>query len=72
MFEEAAGVLKYKKRKEEAIHKLDKTHDNMERVNDIIKELEVQVEPLREQKIKALKYFDLTNELKNFRNIIYY
>lgn len=65
MFEEAAGVLKYKKRKEEAIHKLDKTHDNMERVNDIIKELEVQVEPLREQKIKALKYFDLTNELKN-------
>lgn len=65
MFEEAAGVLKYKKRKEEAIHKLDKTHDNMDRVNDIIKELEVQVEPLREQKIKALKYFDLTDELKN-------
>ena len=58
MFEEAAGVLKYKKRKEEAIHKLDKTHDNMDRVNDIVKELEVQVEPLREQKIKALKYFD--------------
>ena len=56
MFEEAAGVLKYKKRKEEAIHKLDKTHDNMDRVNDIIKELEVQVEPLREQKIKALKF----------------
>ncbi len=65
MFEEAAGVLKYKKRKEEAIHKLDKTHDNMERVSDIIQELEVQVEPLREQKIKALKYFDLRDELKN-------
>ena len=65
MFEEAAGVLKYKKRKEEAIHKLDKTHQNMDRVNDIIKELEVQVEPLREQKIKALKYFDLQDELKS-------
>ena len=65
MFEEAAGVLKYKKRKEEALHKLDKTHQNMDRVNDIIKELEVQVEPLREQKIKALKYFDLQDELKN-------
>lgn len=64
MFEEAAGVLKYKKRKEEAIHKLDKTHSNMQRVNDIINELEIQVEPLREQKIKALKYFDLQDELK--------
>ena len=50
MFEEAAGVLKYKKRKEEALRKLDRTHDNMKRVEDIIKELEQQVEPLREQK----------------------
>ena len=65
MFEEAAGVLKYKKRKEEAIHKLDKTHNNMQRVEDIIKELEIQVEPLREQKIEALKYFDLQDELKD-------
>lgn len=65
MFEEAASVLKYKKRKEEAIRKLDKTHDNMNRINDIIKELEVQVEPLRQQKIKALKYFDLSEELRN-------
>ncbi len=64
MFEEAAGVLKYKKRKEDAIHKLDKTHDNMSRVNDIIKELETQIEPLREQKIKALKYMSLGDELK--------
>lgn len=37
----------------------------MNRVNDIIKELDTQIEPLREQKIKALKYFDLTDELKN-------
>ena len=65
IFEEAAGVLKYKKRKEEALRKLERTHDNMNRVQDIIKELEVQVEPLREQKIKALEYLDLTDELKD-------
>lgn len=65
VFEEAAGVLKYKKRKEEALRKLDKTNDNIIRVDDIIKELESQVEPLREQKEKALKYNDLEDELKN-------
>ena len=64
VFEEAAGVLKYKKRKEEALRKLDKTHDNMSRVLDIIKELEVQIEPLREQKIKAGEYLSLNDELK--------
>ena len=64
IFEEAAGVLKYKKRKEEALRKLEKTHDNMNRVKDIINELEVQVEPLREQKIKALEYINLNEELK--------
>ena len=64
IFEEAAGVLKYKKRKEEALRKLDKTHDNMNRVNDIISELEVQIEPLREQKVKALEYLNLSDELK--------
>ena len=65
IFEEAAGVLKYKRRKEDALRKLDKTHENMSRVNDIINELEKQVEPLKEQKEKALKYIDLTDELKN-------
>ena len=64
IFEEAAGVLKYKKRKEEALRKLEKTHDNMNRINDIIQELEVQVEPLREQKIKAEQYTNLNEELK--------
>lgn len=63
-FEEAAGVLKYKKRKVEALKKLDKTHDNMSRINDIISELETQIEPLREQKIKALEYLDLNDELR--------
>ena len=64
IFEEAAGVLKYKKRKEEALRKLEKTHNNMSRVNDIIKELESQVEPLREQKRKALEYREITESLE--------
>ena len=64
IFEEAAGVLKYKKRKEEALKKLDKTHNNMSRINDIISELEVQIEPLREQKIKAEEYLSLEDKYK--------
>ena len=65
IFEEAAGVLKYKKRKEEALKKLDKTHNNINRINDIINELESQIEPLKEQKEKALTYKKLTDELKD-------
>lgn len=64
IFEEAAGVLKYKKRKEEAIRKLDRTHDNLDRVNDIIGELEVQVEPLKEQSEKAKQYLKNKQELE--------
>ena len=58
VFEEAAGILKYKKRKEEALRKLDRTHNNLDRVNDIITELEVQVEPLKEQSEKAKEYLE--------------
>ena len=65
VFEEAAGILKYKKRKEEALKKLDKTNDAIERVEDIIKELELQVTPLKEQSEKALEYKKLKSELEN-------
>lgn len=65
IFEEAAGVLKYKKRKEDALRKLDRTHNNMSRVEDIISELEVQVNPLKEQKEKALEYKSVKEELEN-------
>ena len=65
VFEEAAGILKYKKRKEEALRKLDKTNDALDRVEDIIKELEVQVEPLKEQSEKAREYKTLKEELEN-------
>lgn len=65
VFEEAAGVLKYKRRKEESLRKLEKTHSNMQRVNDIISELEIQVEHLKEQKEKAIEYGMLKDELSN-------
>lgn len=65
VFEEAASVLKYRKRKEEALRKLERTHDNLDRVNDIRKELESQVEPLRLQKEKALIYKEKSENLKN-------
>ena len=58
IFEEASGILKYKKRKEEALRKLDKTHINIDRVNDIITELENQLEPLKEQSKKAKEYLE--------------
>ena len=63
IFEEAANVLKYKRRKEDAIKKLDRTHDNITRVNDIIAELESQVEPLKEAKEKAEIYVSAKEEL---------
>ena len=58
IFEEASGILKYKKRKEEALRKLDRTHNNLDRVNDIINELEIQVTPLKEQSEKAKEYLE--------------
>ena len=66
IFEEAAGILKYKKRKEEALRKLDRTHSNLDRANDIINELELQVEPLKEQSEKAKEYLDNKQGLDNY------
>ena len=65
IFEEAAGVLKYKRRKEEAIRKLDRTNQNLNRVNDIILELTTNIVPLEEASKKAKKYIDVKNRLSN-------
>lgn len=65
IIEEAASVLKYKKRKEEALRKLAKTNENIERVNMIISELEVQIEPLKEQANKARVYKSQREKLEN-------
>lgn len=66
IFEEAAGILKYKRRKEEALRKLDRTHNNLDRVNDIITELELQVGPLKEQSEKATEYLENKKGLDNY------
>ncbi len=64
IFEEAAGITKYKYRKNEAEKKLEKTNENLTRVNDIMSELSGQLEPLRIQSEKARKYLNLRDELK--------
>ncbi len=64
IFEEAAGITKYKYRKNEAEKKLEKTNDNLTRVNDILSELSGQLEPLRIQSEKAKKYLNLRDELR--------
>ncbi len=65
MFEEAAGVAKYKKRKLESIRKLERTKDNLDRVEDICIELEKQIAPLKRQKEKAEIYLELKDELRS-------
>ena len=65
IFEEAAGVLKYKKRKEEAIRKLERTNNNINRINDIISELEVNLEPLERQSNEAKRYVEAKDKLTN-------
>ena len=65
IFEEAAGVLKYKKRKEEAIRKLDRTNSNLNRINDIISELETNINPLKEQADSANIYLEAKDKLAN-------
>ena len=62
IIEEAAGVLKYKKHKEETLRKIDKANDNIDKVNLVIRELETQLEPLKQEKDKAIKYKRLKSE----------
>ena len=64
IFEEAAGISKYRHRKEETERKLAHTEDNLMRIGDKISELELQLEPLRVQSEKATKYLALRDELQ--------
>ncbi len=64
IFEEAAGISKFRHRKEESERRLERTEENLVRINDKIAELELQVEPLREQAEKAKKYLTLRDELR--------
>lgn len=71
VFEEAAGIVKFKVRKDEAIKKLEKTNDNLDRVKDIIFELESRVEPLKLESEKAQEYINLKDNLKNIELNLY-
>ncbi|MBQ8622236.1 MAG: chromosome segregation protein SMC [Oscillospiraceae bacterium] len=64
IFEEAAGISKYRHRKEETERKLEHTEDNLLRIGDKVSELELQLEPLKVQSEKARKYLELKDELK--------
>ena len=64
IFEEAAGISKFRHRKEDSERKLERTQENLVRINDKIAELELQVEPLRDQAEKAKKYLVLRDELR--------
>lgn len=63
IFEEAAGILKYKLRKREARRRLDETRDNLVRVQDLIYELDTQIEPLQNQAAVTRQYRDLKKRI---------
>lgn len=65
IFEEAAGIVKYRVRKAESEKKLEHTKVNLLRINDILSEIETNIEPLKVQSEKAKKYLNLREELKN-------
>ena len=64
IFEEAAGIVKYRTRKQESEKKLERTKLNLLRINDILSEIETNIEPLKVQSEKAKKYLNLREELK--------
>ena len=65
IFEEAAGIVKYRVRKAESEKKLEHTKLNLLRINDILSEIELNIEPLKNQAEKAKKYLNLRDELKD-------
>lgn len=71
VFEEAAGIMKYRVRKEEAERNLRKTGDNITRIDDIISELSSQIEPLERQMNEARDYLTLRDRLKELEINLY-
>ncbi len=72
IFEEAAGIVKYKTRKIEAEKKLERTKLNLLRINDILSEIEQNINPLKVQAEKAKKFLKLRDELKDIEIRIIY
>lgn len=67
LFEEAAGIAKYRLRKKEATHRLEETANNITRIYDIKSEIEGRIEPLRLSADKTQKYLKMSDELKSCR-----
>jgi len=65
IFEEASGIVKYRTRKDEALRKLENTNINLDRVKDILQEIENTLGPLEEKSKVAKRYLELRDELKN-------
>ena len=65
IFEEAAGIVKYRARKNESEKKLEQTKLNLLRINDIVSEIEINIDSLQAQSEKAKKFLSLRDELKN-------
>jgi len=65
VFEEAAGIMKYKTRKLEAERRLERTCENIERLNDILSEINDRIDPLREQSETAQKYLAIREQLRS-------
>ena len=71
IFEEAAGIVKYRARRDETEKKLEQTKVNLIRINDILSEISLNIEPLKNQAEKAKKYLDLREELKKIEIGLY-
>ena len=71
IFEEAAGIVKYIARRDETEKKLEQTKVNLIRINDILSEISLNIEPLKNQAEKAKKYLDLREELKKIEIGLY-
>ena len=67
LFEEAAGIAKYRLRKKDAVRKLDDTANNLTRINDIRSEVDAQVEPLAQAAAKTQQFNELSEELRRCR-----
>lgn len=70
IFEEAAGILHFKEQKQEASNQLEKTTDNLIRINDLVKELETRVEPLHEQSSLAKEYLFQKDQLDQSMKVL--
>ncbi|WP_127604590.1 chromosome segregation protein SMC [Paenibacillus validus] len=71
IFEEASGIVKYKSRKKETEKKLQETEQNLLRIHDLVSELEDQLDPLRTQSEKAIRFKELKEELKSSEIAMY-